>query len=283
MNPRLLRPTASGFSPRSISGLVAWFDADDVSTFTLSGTAVSEWRDKSGNGYAVSQGTGNNQPARTGKVKGRATIEFDGTNDVLFSTDTGIAQAYNGDKSVTVFVVGEMQSSAEYSVNPLGVWFSFGSTSSGTPFLYIRSAAGAGTMQMVPRNDAGSTAGIVNLSNVGPAYADPAGDFFIASVSVQSQSPSVARVHTVMTATGDSITPPRNLQGSTTTSAASRPSGNTTVNRFSIGALGQSGFSDHFPARISEVIIYSRILSDSERARVVALLGKKYNVTTSVL
>jgi hypothetical protein len=30
MNPRLLRPRASGFDPRSISGLALWLDAADA-------------------------------------------------------------------------------------------------------------------------------------------------------------------------------------------------------------------------------------------------------------
>lgn len=49
MNPRLLRPTASGFNPKSISSLVGWWDAADSSTVTLNSGNVSEWRDKSGN------------------------------------------------------------------------------------------------------------------------------------------------------------------------------------------------------------------------------------------
>ena len=279
MNPKLLRPKATGFNPKSISGLVAWFDADDSSTFTLSGTAVSEWRDKSGNGYAVSQSTGNNQPARTGTVNGRATVEFDGTNDYLFSDGTGLSGAYDGDKSITVFCVGQMHDSAEYSVNPLGTWVSFGSSLSGTPFWYMRSSAGAGTTQISIRNDAGSTSGGVTAANLGPAanLSSGRGDFFICSGTSPSQGSSVLRSHNVLTNVGDSIASPRSQQGAETTSAAARAAGNTTSNRFTIGALGRNAFSDFYPARISEVLIYSRAIGSTERAQIVKWLSKKYN------
>lgn len=83
MSPRLLRPRATGFNPKSISGLALWLDATDSSTLTLNGSAVSEWRDKSGNGFHFSQGTSNNQPSYTGTINGKAAIAFDGTNDGL--------------------------------------------------------------------------------------------------------------------------------------------------------------------------------------------------------
>ena len=47
----------------------AWFDASDASTITSSGGAVSQWNDKSGNSYNLTQGTGAAQP-----VTGSSTI-----------------------------------------------------------------------------------------------------------------------------------------------------------------------------------------------------------------
>ena len=82
MNPRLLRPLATGFDLRRLSGLVQWYDAADQSTMTLNGTTVSEWRSKVG-GVAVSQGTAAAQPTlTTGYYNGRSALTFDG-GDVL--------------------------------------------------------------------------------------------------------------------------------------------------------------------------------------------------------
>lgn len=90
MNPRLLRPRASGFNPKSISGLSLWLDGADSSTITLNGTTVSQWADKSGNGRNATQGTALNQPG-TSTVNGKGAILFDGTNDNLQLGDLSAA------------------------------------------------------------------------------------------------------------------------------------------------------------------------------------------------
>ena len=87
MNNRTLRPRVSGFSPKSISNLELWLDADDSSTLTTSASAVSEWRDKSSSARVFSQSTANNRPVLTTNViGGRSAVRFDGANDVLVST-----------------------------------------------------------------------------------------------------------------------------------------------------------------------------------------------------
>ena len=48
----------SRFTPRSLSGLSLWLDAADASSLSLSGTSVTQWRDKSSNGRnAIISGT----------------------------------------------------------------------------------------------------------------------------------------------------------------------------------------------------------------------------------
>lgn len=59
-----------------------WLDAADASTITESGGAVSQWDDKSGNDYHVSQATAANKPAVSTDA-GNASILFDGTSDYL--------------------------------------------------------------------------------------------------------------------------------------------------------------------------------------------------------
>ena len=82
MSPRLLRPRqAGGFDPRSITGLVAWWDAQVASSYTIA-TGVSEWRDLSGNGHTVTQSITNNQPTLS-TINSRTALLFDGSNDEL--------------------------------------------------------------------------------------------------------------------------------------------------------------------------------------------------------
>ena len=76
MNPRLLRPRASGISsPTQLASLAVWLDAADATTVTLNGSTVSEWRDKSGNARHAAQATAASQPTYTAAdLNGRATL-----------------------------------------------------------------------------------------------------------------------------------------------------------------------------------------------------------------
>jgi hypothetical protein len=140
------------------------------------------------------------------------------------------------------------------------------------PVFYIRAAADSGNFQLAVRNDASSTTGgIFGFGDIS-GYDPPSS--FIVSLTSPSQGTAVARAHAIVRVSTTSAT---------LTSGAARPAGNTTFNRFTIGAFGTTAFSDFFPARISEVILYSRSLADDERAKVVAYLAQKYNVTTPVI
>ncbi len=44
-------------APSLVAGYEAWYDASDLTTITESGGLVSQWRDKSGNGYHLSEAT----------------------------------------------------------------------------------------------------------------------------------------------------------------------------------------------------------------------------------
>jgi hypothetical protein len=57
---RLNAPSA--WTPADLTGLALWLDADDAGTITLNGSTVSQWEDKSGNNYHVSQASGALQP-----------------------------------------------------------------------------------------------------------------------------------------------------------------------------------------------------------------------------
>ena len=76
-------PVVAGpFTPTQLAGLTAWFDAADTSTIQQTGGFVSQWNDKSGNGFNATQATGTNQP-KTGinTTNGKNVITFDGTDD----------------------------------------------------------------------------------------------------------------------------------------------------------------------------------------------------------
>jgi hypothetical protein len=87
MNPRLLVPRASGFNPKSIAGLAAWYDATVASSITLTSGFVSQWNDLSGAGRHLTQSVEADRPG-TSTIGGKTAIGFDGSNDYLaVSTD----------------------------------------------------------------------------------------------------------------------------------------------------------------------------------------------------
>jgi hypothetical protein len=135
MNPRLLRPTQSRFDPRSVSGITGWWDASDSSTITLNATTVSEWRDKTGNGRHLEQGTALNQPTYVASdIGGKASVRLGnavtqrmncrvgGTTDVLMDVlgdDTSqlvtiFAVLKTGGDSITNKTIGECDNPAGF-------------------------------------------------------------------------------------------------------------------------------------------------------------------------
>lgn len=98
--------TTTLWDPSQLSGLDAWYDADDASTLTLSGSAVSQWNDKSGNNHHASQSTQALQPAlTTGGLNGLDVVTL--TQDYL---DVPSLQLSGWDHQV--FVVATLESSS---------------------------------------------------------------------------------------------------------------------------------------------------------------------------
>jgi hypothetical protein len=106
MSARLLRPRASGrINPKSLSGLVGWWDASDNASITLASGFVSQLDDKSGSGYHLSQSAEAARPSLS-TVNGKQFLLFDGSNDWL-TRSVGV------DPTGTVFAVA-----ATYYITP---------------------------------------------------------------------------------------------------------------------------------------------------------------------
>lgn len=74
------------FSPLALQPTV-WLDAADSSTITASSGSVSQWSDKSGNNFHVTQATSANQPTTgSNTINSLNVLTFDGTNDRMSNT-----------------------------------------------------------------------------------------------------------------------------------------------------------------------------------------------------
>jgi hypothetical protein len=78
---------ASGFNPLNIPGCALWLDAADRSTLTVSGTNISQWKDKSINGLNLSQATSSSQPTLGPLLNNLQTIQFTTAQSLTSTTN----------------------------------------------------------------------------------------------------------------------------------------------------------------------------------------------------
>lgn len=95
----------SGFSPKKISGLQLWLDAQAQALGT-----VTSWTDKSGNGNNATQSTGSKKPVNTAsQIYGRNAVVFDGVDDTLATTFGSTLS-----QPITVFLVAKRTSGTTF-------------------------------------------------------------------------------------------------------------------------------------------------------------------------
>ena len=105
----------SGFTPLSIPGCSLWLDAADSSSLTLSGSSVTQWNDKSGNGLNVSAAS--SQPTYTQNVVGNlGGVTFNGSQSLSRASVLGSSMAGNSTTTFTVFSVGSYTNNTQRSI-----------------------------------------------------------------------------------------------------------------------------------------------------------------------
>lgn len=253
MNPRLLRPLQTGFSPQKIAGLQLWLDASDSSTMTLNGTTVSEWRSKAGS-IAVSQATAAAQPTlTTNYVNGRSALTFDG-GDVLYSSSAPLAIA-----PCTSFVVLDETTAVNFAGALVG------SPASGDDF-------GLTTAFITAARDTGNV--IIRASNVGAAAT------IALSATSANQGAAAYGRKLVSAAVGGSTAFLRVNAVQGTTDAAHTASGSsagTLIGGRFVGSAVSASF--RFNGRICEILHYSQELSAAQIQTVERWLAQRWGIT----
>lgn len=113
MNPRLLRPLDTRFSPKSLPGLALWLDGSDTASTVLD-TGVTTWKDKSGNARDFTQTTGANQPTLT-TLNGRQALSFNGSSTQMTRASVSPSAVVDATGAVS-FVVFAPASDTTYSI-----------------------------------------------------------------------------------------------------------------------------------------------------------------------
>jgi len=225
------------------TGLQLWLKAD--AGVTLAGTAVSQWADQSGNSRNATQGTASSQPTLVSNaLNGKPALSFDGVNDFMTFTFP-----VNGLTGMTLVLVGAN------SADKNG-----GSTNAESSAIFWNETSSWGTVYLSPyQTNVKFRFGTGQTGNL-PSYTRPTSIGSGFSISVATKN-----------GTTDSLYVNGNLavsqSGKLSTIAVSQSTGN----------LGR-GYNNntYFPGRISEVLVYNRALSDSERQGVEAYLNSKY-------
>jgi len=149
-----------------------WLDAADLSTITIA-TGVSEWRDKSGNGWNVVQGTAGNQPDYSlGALNGLNVLTY--TSGKLLQTASNFT-VLSGNPSFSTFALYRTTTANAGSVygwggntgsTPLN---SHGLYGDGTNQSYAYAGGNSFAINLVPNNEYGimtyvKPAGAINVS-----------------------------------------------------------------------------------------------------------------------
>jgi hypothetical protein len=134
--------------PSGITGLVARYDAADLTSISVSGSDVTQWNDLSGNGHNATQGTSTNRPkSGTRTLNSKNVLDFDGTNDFLINN--GIAASYTGtSKPFTIFQVTQLDTTAGNQTS-----WSIANSSAGNPRIFPTNE------QIIIRNNSGTEVG----------------------------------------------------------------------------------------------------------------------------
>jgi hypothetical protein len=257
MNNRLLRPRASGFDPRTIPNLGMWLDASNDGSLTLNGNTVSEWRDLSGNGRHVAQATAASQPNAVNRTQnGRRVLDYTGGQEMLGNAATlGLLRNVSG-ATIIAAVKWDALSTASLGYN--AVVFSTGASSTqARAFLasvapVVNSLSGGGR-----RLDADSFARANGTGTTNPRIASAVIDYANSDAFVYADG-SLAGSNTSFQTTGNT---------SDTDSLAVSVGGG-------VGANLLDGW-------IGEVLVWPRVLTDTQRLRVERYLGRKWGITVA--
>lgn len=246
----VLRGSSSFRRPDDISGLTAWYDANQGITKDGS-DLVSQWDDLSGNGYHMTQGTGSKQPlwkAPSAGINDNCAVLFDNTDDIL--NNVALGTLFSGtDLPISVFAVVKRTGTADGDA-----YFSIGNTTGGNlGCYYFAGYVGGGAGWRITKIDDAVT-----------TDADAGG-------TPETTTRVMSMVHTGTTA---SIW----ADGSNLVNGATNNVGTVTTNNASIGGLIEGGGAAVIPfgGYICEIIVFNTAVGTTDRQAIEAYLTAKW-------
>lgn len=271
MSPRLLRPRATGFNPKSIANLGAWFDASDLSTLSQTsdgGTPVTANNQPVGyfkckaTGVPLIQTTDANRPLwkSASSIGSKPGLDFDGAGDNLAATSGELMNVARNVSGSTVFTVLLTRSSVTKA------FWHYGIGNGTNQFRGRSSVAWTGGLQVSGRR---LDADVISSANAG---ASSSTNVAYIMRSTFEYSNAILRLH---------------LNGtSVATTNPFQTTGNTSDTASSYLMLGSQYLDDAFTSLassldgvVSEWLFYKRTLSSGEITLVERYLASKYGIT----
>jgi hypothetical protein len=236
-------PYYTAFSPRSIAGCALWLDAADSSTITKSGSVVTQWNDKSGNGR------------NTTTIGGSPTYSSNFIN--LNGSSTYLVGPYvNTTQYLTMFVIATVD-------------FSQGNYAFYYRLLSVGSTAA---------NDYGSSAYTSILHNASSTQIGGYRNFAFNYNTVITNTTFLICLQYDGT---NSINYLNGGSASSVASTGSFGTTSYSIGR-DVGNTDGGGSYTYWPGKVGEVIIYNSSLSITQRQQVESYLAQKWGLTASL-
>ena len=242
---------ASSKSGAPVPGYKAWYDASDTGTITQVAGAVSQWNDKSANGYHLVQATATNKPTSGTRTKNSLNvIDFDGTNDFMqANTAASVWNFMHNTTGATIFFVWQPDVINKFN------WImdttdSDTAASAGYGAAVYQSIT-TGVLRHAVNNGSGSSATSPVRNDAGGAVAAST-YYYVTLKSDQNNATAADRSKFKINGGADA---------GTNTNTAS-PSATNATQALVIGSQALGAF-ENLNGTIGEIIIYSGILSGS--------------------
>lgn len=246
------------FTPASIANLKAWYDAADTATISLSGSAVTQWNDKSANAFNLTQGTSARRPqSGVNTLNSLNVITFDG-NDVLQAATAANWTFLNNLGGATVFFTALYDTSAAQTMI-------FDTSTSTTGAIGVTTFRGSSD-KLGAFVVFGSGGNYVSLDSNLQTLTDSTAFYW--SMKLDNSNATAAN-RIKVSVNGGAESGANTSTGVASVLAPAQP--------LFLGSYDSAG-SQGFQGRIAEIIMYSGILSAPDIASVNAYLASKWAI-----